>query len=186
MGKSGVTKGGKIIVLSHAYRTCPRAYVHRRKYHEPIAAFTQQGPLEGHMIMDYLKRLIKNEESDRGRQIFMERSCSNWANLFSGDEINDWIGLIKNDFGATMTCQKDTLPKGLPNYSFHKILMAPGDKKAHVACFSNPTTVVKYYVPVTPAGQGTEGENNAQATPPIKYTNLHVTFQPTVVPCFAT
>ena len=175
MGKPGVTKGGQIVLLADAYRNRPRAYLHRHKCHKPIEGFTRQGPLEVRMIMEDLKWLVKDGESDGRRQIFMEKPHSTWDNFFSGDDINNWIGL--NGFGTTMTCRRDRLPKGLPNYFFHKISTAPGDFKARVARFNNPITVVKH-VSMTPAqaAQGTEGQ---PATPPINYTKVHVTFQST-------
>ena len=175
MGKPGVTKGGQIVLLADAYRNRPRAYLHRHKCHQPIEGFTRQGPLEVRMIMEDLKWLVKDGESDGRRQIFMEKPHSTWDNFFSGDDINNWIGL--NGFGTTMTCRRDRLPKGLPNYFFHKISTAPGDKKARVARFNNPITVVKHVsMTPAPAAQGTEGQ---PATPPIKYTKVHVTFQST-------
>jgi hypothetical protein len=178
MGKPGVTKGGQIVLVSDAYRNRPRAYLHRHKMHPDIPGFTRQGPKEVHMILEDLKHLCQGEEADGRRQIFKTKPHSTWDNYFSGCTINDWIGA--NGYGCTMTCRRDRLPKGIPNHFFHKVATAPGDTKARVARFNNPITIVKHMtVPVTPAaGQGTEGEN-AQPTPPIKYTKAHVTFQST-------
>jgi hypothetical protein len=165
MGKPGVTKGGQIVLVSDAYRNRPRAYLHRHKCHPPIAGFTRQGPMEVRMIMEDMKRLVTGEEGDGRRQIFREKPHSTWDNFFSGDDINDWIGL--NGFGVTMTCRRDRLPKGVPNHWFHKVATAPGDTKARVARFNNPITVVKHISVTPPTG------------PTIKYSKVHVTFQST-------
>jgi hypothetical protein len=103
MGKPGVTKGGQIVLVSDAYRNRPRAYLHRHKCHRPpIAGFTRQGPMEVRMIMEDMKRLVTGEEADGRHQIFRETPHSTLDNFFSGDDINDWIGL--NGFGVTLTC----------------------------------------------------------------------------------
>jgi hypothetical protein len=181
MGKPGVTKGGQIVLVSDAYRNRPRAYLHRHKCHAPIPGFTRQGPMEVRMVMEDMKCLVKGGEHDGRRQIFMEKPHSTWDNFFSGDDINDWIGV--NGFGTTMTCRRDRLPKGLPNCFFHKIATAPGDVKARVARFNNPITIVKH-MSVSPERVGqqtaTEGdEPDVLPNPPINYTKVHVTFQST-------
>ena len=174
MGKPGVTKGGQIVLVSDAYRNRPRAYLHRHKCHAPIVGFTRQGPMEVRMILEDMKWLVQGQESDGRRQIFMEKPHSTWDNFFSGDDINDYVGV--NGYGVTTTCRRDRLPKGVPNCYFHKVSTAPGDKKAKVARFNNPITVVKH-VTVTPADRVEEGEDRTPT--PIKYTKAHVTFQST-------
>ena len=84
-----------------------------------------------------------------------------------------------------MTCRRDRLPEGLPKCFFHETSMTSRDEKARIARFENPMTVGKRASVTPPAGQETEGEsaregeNDAQPTPPIKRTKVHVTFQST-------
>ena len=133
-------------------------------------------------MMDDLKALCQGEEGDGRRQIFTIKPHSTWNNFFSGDDINEWIG--HNGFGVTMTCCRDQLPRGVPNHFLHKGAMAPGDKKARVARFNNPISVVKHAVLTPPAVlRTTEGKNallpTMPANPPINYTQVHVTLQST-------
>ena len=139
------------------------------------------------MIMSDMNYLVQGEASDGRRQIFMQKPHSTWDNFFSGDEINNWIGL--NGFATTMTCRRDRLIKGLPNYFFHKISTTPGDIRARVARFTNPITIVKYVTMMAPSAQqeqaaaenGTERNDDVVLPPlqPIKFTKVHVTFQST-------
>jgi hypothetical protein len=82
------------VLVSDAYRNRPRAYLHRHMCHPPITGFTQQGPMEVHMIMEDLERLVKGVEADGRRQSFTEKPHSIWDNFFSGDDISDWIRQI--------------------------------------------------------------------------------------------
>jgi hypothetical protein len=76
LGKPGVTKDVQIVLVSDAYRNRPRAYLHRHKCcHAPIAGFTRQGPMEVHMIMEDMLRLVKGEEGDGRHQIFVQDLC---------------------------------------------------------------------------------------------------------------
>jgi hypothetical protein len=136
------------------------------------------------MILEDLKKhLVKGEKKDGHHQIFPEKPHSTWNDFFSDDDINEWIG--QNNFGVTITCCQDRLPRGVSNHFLHKVLeTAPGDKKACVACFNNPINVVKCVAFTPPAvPRTTEGENALPTLPntPINYTRVHVTFQSTSV-----
>jgi hypothetical protein len=144
MGKPGVTKGGQIVPVSDdACWNRPRTCLHHHKCHQAIPGFAQQGRMEVRMVMDDLKCLVQEEESDGRRQVLTEKPHSAWDNFFSGDKINNWIGL--DGFGTTMTCLRHRLPKGLPDCFFHMIVTAPGAAKARGTCFNNPMTDLKHF-----------------------------------------
>ena len=52
----------------------------------------------------------------------------------------DYLG--ERGFSATMTCQRNRLPKGVNDCYLHKEKTTPGCKIARVARFNNPITLV--------------------------------------------
>ena len=87
VGKPGITKGGQIVMVSDAFRSRPRAYIHRHKLHNgTYEGWTQQGPLEVRLLMERIIPLSEGSPTvgDHGRlqHIFSERPHCTWDNFF--------------------------------------------------------------------------------------------------------
>lgn len=158
-GKPGVTKGGQLAMSSDASRCRPRTYKHRHSDYERPIGFTAQGPNEVRMLAGDLAAMVSKADGDG--KIFREPPHLCCDNFFSGDAIMDHLGSI--GFGATMTCRRDRLPKGVPKHYWHH-LRTGSDKVSKAARFIPPITAVK----TTYAEGGKLG-----------YTRAHVSFQST-------
>ena len=93
----------------------------------------------------------------------------------------DFLG--EKGFAATMTCQRNRLPKGVDDCFLHKEKTTPGCPVAKVARFNKPITLVQTktkvgQLPVTQAARAAEADGNVQPTD-ITWTRVHVTFQST-------
>jgi hypothetical protein len=114
------------------------------------------------------------------RQIFSEKPHSTWDNHFSGNNIMDY--LEQKGYAATMTCQRNRIPKGVHDSFLHKEKTVPRCQVARVARFNKPITLVtkktckgQLHVIPLPAG---EASANIQPTD-VTWTRVHVTFQST-------
>jgi hypothetical protein len=90
----------------------------------------------------------------------------------------DYLG--EHGFAATMTCQRNRLPKGVDDCFMHKEKTVPKDPVARVARFNHPITLVTTktktgQMPVIATG---EPDENVQPTD-VTWTRVHVTFQST-------
>jgi hypothetical protein len=140
--KPGITFGMQTVIISDVHRKRPRAYTHRNKVWKKPDGWGKEGPCEVHRLIEILQPMVVGEKAITGiRQIFSEKPHSTWDNYFSGDDIMDFLG--ERGFAATMTCQRNRLPKGINNAFFCKEKTIPGDKHARVAQFNQPITLVK-------------------------------------------
>ena len=90
----------------------------------------------------------------------------------------DYLG--EKGFAATMTCQRNRLPKGVEDCFLHKEKTVPGCKVARVARFNKPITLVKTTtkmkeMPVIPE----DGAVLVVQPTEVTWTRVHVTFQST-------
>ena len=180
MGKPGITFGMQTVIVSDVHRNRPRAYTHRHKCWEKPPGWGKEGPCKVWRLIENLEPMVLGKPHKHGTcQIFSECPHSTWDNYFSGDDVMDYLG--EKGFSATMTCQRNRLPKGVADCFLHKEKTTPGDKFARVARFNKPITLVKTntkkaQLPVIQAAGG--GAANVQPTD-ITWTRVHVTFQST-------
>jgi hypothetical protein len=175
MNKPGVTFGMQTVIVSDVHRNRPRAYTHRHKLWEKPAAegWGKEGPCEVRRLIKMLELMVLGEPQNPSvRQIFSEKPHLTCDNYFSGDEVMDYLG--EKGFSATMTCQRNRLPKGVDNCYLHKEKTVPGCPVAHVARFNKPVTLVTKktkvrQLPVIPEGEVAE----------VTWTRVHMTFQST-------
>jgi hypothetical protein len=85
----------------------------------------------------------------------------------------DYLG--ENGLPATMTCQRNRLPKGVEDCFLHKEKTIPKDPVARVARFNHPNTLVTTKMKERQMA-GLE-DPNVQPTGEITWTRLHVLFQ---------
>ena len=181
MNKPGITFGMQTVLVSDVHRNRPRAYTHRHKiWKAPEKEWTKQGPCEVRRIVEQLEKMVIGAptSSSNTRQIFTENPHSTWDNHFSGDLVMDYLG--EKGFPATMTCQRNRLPKGVDDCFLHKEKTVPKDPVARVARFNHPITLVTTktkpgQMPVNAPQGPTE---NVQPTD-ITWTRVHVSFQST-------
>ena len=62
-GKSGVTKGGHIVIVSDTHRYRPRAYVHRHKLHSKPDGWNVMGQVEVRLICEKLQPMVVEAEA---------------------------------------------------------------------------------------------------------------------------
>ena len=179
MNKPGVTFGMQTVLVSDVHRNRPRAYTHRHKVWEKEVGWTKEGPREVKRLIEMLEPMVIGQPNRaKVRQIFPSKPHCTWDNYFSGDEIMDYLG--EKGFAATMTCQRNRLPKGIGSEFLHKEKTVPGCPVARVARFKNPTTLVTKrtksgQMPVIP---NANQDQNVEPTD-ITWTRVHVTFQST-------
>jgi hypothetical protein len=96
MGKSGINKGGQIVLSADVDQTRVCAYTHWHKVYKRPPGFICQGLAEAHHIIETLRPQLKC-------QIFKEKPHLTFDNYFYGDGIMYWAG--ENEFSMTMTCR---------------------------------------------------------------------------------
>jgi hypothetical protein len=106
----------------------------------PEKEWTKQGPSEVQRIIEQLGSMVIGAPRNKTCQIFSEKPHSTWDNYFSGDLIMDYLG--EQGFAATMTCQRNRLPKGAEDCFLHKEKTVPKDPVACVARFNHLITLV--------------------------------------------
>ena len=89
----------------------------------------------------------------------------------------DWTG--ENGFSATMTCQCNRLPAGIPSHYLHKEKSNVGCNHARVARFNNLITLVQTKTTTLSGQHDTEDVNNSASTEHVSWTRVHVSFQST-------
>ena len=110
--KTGVCKGGKVVLVSDVDRICPCTYVHKKKLWDLPAGFKMEVPNEVRIIMEKLDKMIIDEgsvEIGKTRKIFKNKSSLCWYNYFSGDNMFDHAG--KKGYFMLSTVRCDRLPK---------------------------------------------------------------------------
>jgi hypothetical protein len=139
-GKPGVTFGMQMVIISDVHRNRIRAYTHRHKVWKtkklnPIG-WNKEGPCELRRILEGLMPMVVGaQQKPNCRQIYQEKPYSMWdTNNFSGDDVMDFIG--ENGFSATMTCQRNRLPKGVEDIYLHKERTITGDPDDKCARFN--------------------------------------------------
>ena len=135
-GKPKVKRGAQIVLSSDVDRLRPRAYVHRHKLHEKV--FRYQGCNEAYLLMKEIEDLVVTPTAPRG--IFSEKPHFTFDNFFSGDEIFSYAS--ENDWGLTMTCRRDRLPKGIEHKYVHKDKCGVTDR-SRAAGYEHPIFAIK-------------------------------------------
>ena len=62
MVKPGVSKGGKLVIISDVNRMWPRAYMYRHKLHKNPTGWIAAGPLEVRRVMEGVSKMVIDEE----------------------------------------------------------------------------------------------------------------------------
>ena len=134
-----MTKGGHTCIISDSHRVIPRAYMHRHKLHEKPEGWLSMGPIECNTMLDKMEPMIYGMSGEE-KNLFSCYPHLTWDNYFSGDQIMNFAG--EKEFGLTMTCQRDRLPKDVLGIYFHKE-KTDVKMKSKVARFFHPVVEVK-------------------------------------------